>query len=67
MSQFSLFLVAGQIFGINGFSDVKMWRVPQIVVLGLVALFCNLANAAKYFPGQNGVKAVSVRVNMLAK
>ena len=60
-------LVAGQIIlrvgGINGFSDVNMWRA--VVWLGLI---CNLANSAEirpeYFPGlkQNGVKAVSIRV-----
>ena len=62
-----VFLVAGQIIlrvgGINGFSDVNMWRA--VVWLGLI---CNLANSAEirpeYFPGlkQNGVKAVSIRV-----
>ena len=59
--------MAGQIIlrvgGINGFSDVNMWRA--VVWLGLI---CNLANSAEirpeYFPGlkQNGVKAVSIRV-----
>ena len=59
--------MAGQIIlrvgGINGFSDVNMWRA--VVWLGLI---CNLANSAEirpeHFPGlkQNGVKAVSIRV-----
>ena len=64
--------MAGQIIlrvgGINGFSDVKMWRAVVWTVVGLVGLICNLANSAEirpeYFPGlkQNGVKAVSMRV-----
>ena len=64
--------MAGQIIlrvgGINGFSDVKMWRAVFWTVLGLLGLICNLANSAEirpeYFPGlkQNGVKAVSIRV-----
>ena len=59
--------MAGQIIlrvgGINGFSDVNMWRA--VVWLGLI---CNLANSAEirpeYFPGlkQNGAKAVSIKV-----
>ena len=55
--------------GINGFSDVKMWRAIVWTVVGLLlGLICNLANSAEirpeYFPGlkQNGVKAVSIRV-----
>ena len=65
--------MAGQIVlrvgGINGFSDVKMWRAVVWTVVGLLlGLICNLANSAEirpeYFPGlkQNGVKAVSIRV-----
>ena len=53
--------------GINGFSDVKMWRAVVWTVLGLLlGLICNLANSAEirpeYFPGlkQNDVKAVSM-------
>ena len=54
--------------GINGFSDVKMWRAVVWTVVGLLGLICNLADSAEirpeYFPGlkQNGVKAVSMRV-----
>ena len=64
--------MAGQIIlrvgGINGFSDVKMWRAVIWTVVGLLGLICNLASCAEirpeYFPGlkQNGVKAVSIRV-----